>query len=219
VRKREGLAAWLYQVARHVALKVRNEAVRRSAREKASQIRALASTGNVWHETLLALDEEMSRLPSTYRAALVLCYLEGKTQDEAARELGWSLGALRGRLERARDKLRERLTRRGVTMPAALLGIALGNSQTSAGVAGSLVVKTVAAAKLFAAGRTVPMRAALLAEKTVRGLFAAKIKVTASALVVALSLLTAGLGFAVSGWQSDKDSTLGCGNLARKIRA
>src|SRR5437773_403404 len=58
-----------------------------------------------WEELLLVLDEEMRRLPQRYQSPLLLCYLEGRTQDEAARQLGWSLSTLRRRLERGREAL------------------------------------------------------------------------------------------------------------------
>ena len=59
------------------------------------------------------LDEEIDQLPAAYRRAVVLCYLEGKTQEDVARELGWTKGTVSGRLARAKDMLRARLTRRG----------------------------------------------------------------------------------------------------------
>jgi hypothetical protein len=77
------------------------------------------TTGEItWREGLAVLDEELSRLPVSYRSALILCYLEGRRQDEAARELGCSLGVLCGRLVRARECLRKRMVRRGVAWPS-----------------------------------------------------------------------------------------------------
>ena len=77
-------------------------------------------------EVRAALDEELNALPEKYRAPLVLCYLEGRTRDEAARQLGWGLNTLRGRLERGRGQLRGRLLRRGLSLSAAWLAAALG---------------------------------------------------------------------------------------------
>lgn len=132
VRRREALAGWLYRVAGRIALQARTSAARRAARagEVATALAAEASPDATWREALAVLDEELVRLPATYRSALVLCYLEGKTQDEAARQLGWTLGTLRGQLERGREKLRARLLRRGVRL-AALFGIALNQHLTA----------------------------------------------------------------------------------------
>src|SRR5262249_53177318 len=63
------------------------------------------------------------QLSDRYRAPLVLCYLEGRTQDEAARQLGWSLNTLRRRMAQGRRLLGARLRGRGVTLPAALAGL------------------------------------------------------------------------------------------------
>src|SRR5438874_2358342 len=71
-------------------------------------------------------DEPVQRLSERYRVPLVLCYLEGRTRDEAARELGWSLGTLKRRLDEARQRLRARLDRRGLALPAVLLAAGLG---------------------------------------------------------------------------------------------
>src|SRR5262249_44970256 len=90
------------------------------------------------------VDEELKRLPENYKDPLVLCYLEGRTQDEAAKELGCSLGALRGRLERGRDLLRNRLVRRGILGAAALVFSALLPSMSSAAPA-TLIATTAAA--------------------------------------------------------------------------
>ena len=65
--------------------------------------------------------DEVERLPQDLRAAVVLCYLEGLTHEQAARRLGWPVGTVRSRLARARDRLRTRLTRRGLAPDAAFL--------------------------------------------------------------------------------------------------
>src|SRR5262249_27294182 len=93
-----------------------------------------------------AVHEELGRLPEQYRAPLVLCYLEGKTKEEAARLLDWSPGAVKGRLERGRKQLRARLSRRGLALPAGLVAAALAHGPVSAQVPVGLVASTVRAA-------------------------------------------------------------------------
>ena len=85
-----------------------------------------------WRELRSVLDHELRRLPEQYRAPLVLCYLEGKTQDEGARQLGWSKNTFRRRLESGRASLGRRLTRRGVTLAAALSAPLLTDALTQA---------------------------------------------------------------------------------------
>ena len=75
----------------------------------------------VWREVRQALDEELQHLPERLRSPLLLCYLSGLTRDEAAKQLGWSLGTLKRRLEEGRQALRNRLDRRGI----AAVGLAL----------------------------------------------------------------------------------------------
>jgi RNA polymerase sigma factor (sigma-70 family) len=148
IRKRDSLGSWLHGVARRVAGKLRADVKRRAARDvTADEAPRSDPTGEVtWREGLVALDEEISRLPATYRPALILCHLEGRTHEEAARELGCSLGALRGRLERARECLRVRLVRRGVSLSAGLLGTVLVSAHISAALPPALAVGTVKAA-------------------------------------------------------------------------
>ncbi len=121
VRKRDSLASWLYGVAQRLARQARLAEAARSRRE-ARVARAEAVSGDpAWDELLRVLDEELRRLPEKQRDPLLLCYLQGRTQDEAARQLGWSLSTLRRRLDAARDLLRRRMTRRGATLGAGLV--------------------------------------------------------------------------------------------------
>ncbi|MFO0844958.1 MAG: sigma-70 family RNA polymerase sigma factor [Gemmataceae bacterium] len=116
---RGSVAGWLYAVARRLSRKaVRSEAARRK-REAAVVGRRQDEKG--WQELLLLLDEELDRLPDEYRAPLVLCYHQERTQDEAATRLGWSLSTLRRRLERGRELLRRRMARHGVSLSAVAL--------------------------------------------------------------------------------------------------
>ena len=98
-----------------------------------------------WRELRQVLHEELGRLPEKNRLPILLCHLEGRTQDEAARALGWSLGRLRGRLLRGRELLRRRLARRGLAPSVPLLAAALFPGEAgplTVGVLGGMVSST-----------------------------------------------------------------------------
>jgi RNA polymerase sigma factor (sigma-70 family) len=115
IGRRQAVAAWLYTVARRAALHAR--ASRRAAfRHDLSSALARPAEEPTWRDLRLVLDEEVSRLPEKYRAPFVLCYVEGRTNQEAARELGCPEGTVLSRLARARQRLRANLTRRGITL-------------------------------------------------------------------------------------------------------
>src|SRR5262249_53259091 len=93
IRRRDNLAGWLYGVTRRLARQAQLAEAARSRRErKAAGVRGPAyERDGGWDELLRILDEELQRMPERLRAPLLLCYLEGRTQDEAARQLSWSL--------------------------------------------------------------------------------------------------------------------------------
>jgi RNA polymerase sigma factor (sigma-70 family) len=149
VGRRAALGTWLYQVAYHAALRARKQSAVRRRHEAQAPPRPLSDplaevTGR---ELLAVLDKELARLPERLRAPLLLCYLEGKARDEAARELGLSLSTLKRRLEQGRATLHARLAGRGLSL-AALLAAGLGG----AAVSPSLAAATAAAARLAPAG-------------------------------------------------------------------
>jgi RNA polymerase sigma factor (sigma-70 family) len=188
--RRAALGTWLYQVAYHTALRARKQsAVRRQHEDRPpprEQSDPLADvTGR---ELLSALDEELHRLPDRLRAPLVLCYLEGKARDEAAGELGWSLGTLKRRLEQGRSVLHARLSRRGIALGALL----------AAGVAGTAVGPTLAAstsgmARAVASGNLAPVsaRVVTLMTEALRAT-AANSRKAIAALLVTVALVAAG---------------------------
>src|SRR5262249_12700940 len=134
-------------------------------------------------ELLAVVDEELHRLPERFRTPLVLCYLQGKTRDEAARQLGSTLATLKRRLEQGRERLRRGLERRGVSLPAALAAICL----SSAAVPQTLATMTTRAAQLVASGRAADVSPSVLqlAVESLRGTSSAKWKVLAVAVLVA----------------------------------
>ncbi len=125
VRVRDSLGRWLYGVSRRVAARARVEAARRASRETTGQeIEPEVPAEDFGRlEMLKALDEEVSRLPEPFRAAVVLCDLHGLTHEAAARQFGCPVGTVESRLSRGREKLRERLGRRGFATPVAFQGL------------------------------------------------------------------------------------------------
>jgi RNA polymerase sigma factor (sigma-70 family) len=119
------LPAWLHAVTRRVAANLRRNARRRGEIEAAVRQPEPLTDDPTLREGLALLDEELSRLPEQYRTVLIVCCLEGRSRDEAAAQLGWSEGQIKGRLERAREMLRIRLGRRGVELGGLLLAAAM----------------------------------------------------------------------------------------------
>ncbi|OAI47864.1 hypothetical protein AYO44_08775 [Planctomycetaceae bacterium SCGC AG-212-F19] len=123
--RRPSLGAWLYGVAYRVAgnaLKARAVAARhRASQTPVTDMPQPEPHDTTWHELRPVLDEELHQLPEKYRVPLVLCCLEGKTNEQAARELGWPCGSMSRRLARGRELLRRRLVRRGVVLSAVAL--------------------------------------------------------------------------------------------------
>src|SRR5262245_897523 len=154
IRRRDALAGWLYKVAYHLSVKLRASAERRrqSERRPPPAPPKPADDQITWGDLRLVLDEELDRLPEKYRAPLLLCCLAGRTRDEAAEQLGWTLGTLKMRLERGRQLLRTRLARRGLTVSAALLAVLLAQHTTASPVPALLATTTTKAALLFAPG-------------------------------------------------------------------
>jgi RNA polymerase sigma factor (sigma-70 family) len=192
IRKRESVGSWLHGVAHRLAVKARTQGARRQAREKrAADMRdTKPKSGAVRQEVQEALDRALQELPGRYRAALVLCYLEGKTHAEAARQLGCPLATLRSRVARGRNLLRDRLTRHGLTLTAAGLAALLMASTAPAAVPPALAKAALKAAVPFAAGQAAATLcsapAAGLAEEGLRTMSLSKVKTAVVLLVVGL---------------------------------
>jgi RNA polymerase sigma factor (sigma-70 family) len=188
VRKQTSLSSWLHGVACRTSSNLRREQERRARRERGVEPPAPADVR--WQEVQVLLDEELGQLPERYRSPLVLCYLDGKTRDEAAAQLGLRPGTLHGRLERGRELLRQRLTARGLTLGAALFATALSASAAHAALSPTLALSTTRAAVLLAAGNAVPEgvisgTALTLTHEVLRNMFVTKLKIGTATLLCA----------------------------------
>jgi RNA polymerase sigma factor (sigma-70 family) len=195
IRKPGSLSCWLHGVASRLALKTRAEVQRRRIHERqAVSVLESAEVDLSWREVRGLIDEELQRLPQKQRLPLVLCYLEGLTQDEASRRLGWPRGTLKRRLEAGRERLRLRLTRRGVTLGAGLFAVALSESAIKGAVSLTLRNATAWAAVQFVTQKTAALAAtpaALLAEGALQTMLTTKLKLGAMAIVLFGCVVTA----------------------------
>jgi RNA polymerase sigma factor (sigma-70 family) len=225
IRHRESFAGWLHGVALRVAARGRAAAIRRSMRNRqATRAVQLNATNTAsrhlgiprepqdWTDVV---HQEVSRLPEKYRAPIVLCYLEGLTHDEAAARLKWPVGTVRSRLARARDTLRTRLSRRGVTAPT-VIGplsnwinsdapvvpklITTGSTATSTVVSREITISLVRAISAQAAGR-VPAAGSISASSLAlfqgvsKAMFIKKLTILACALLPIGMLASVGVAF------------------------
>jgi RNA polymerase sigma factor (sigma-70 family) len=202
IRNLESVASWLHGVAQRTALNARKSAMRRRKYEKPSEERSAESpvSAAALKELQALLDEEVQRLPERYRAAFVLCCLEGKSRPEAARELGWKEGTVSSRLARARELLQQRLSRRGVTLTAALCAVALTQRTTEAAVSAALADGTIKAVLGFTTGNAtgaISAQAVALTEGVLKAMFLSKVK-RGVVLLVVLALLAVGVGVAAT---------------------
>jgi RNA polymerase sigma factor (sigma-70 family) len=179
---------WLHEVAVRVALEARAANAHRLARERPvgelPHPEAPPAEPQDWRPVL---DEELGCLPQKYRAAVVLCELEGRPRREAARLLGVAEGTLSWRLATARKMLARRLARRGVLLAGPALA-ALAGGAASAAVPPALIASTIKVALLVAAGLHVGAAAPAVAlmKGVMRAMFLAKLKVAAAVMVLAL---------------------------------
>jgi RNA polymerase sigma factor (sigma-70 family) len=195
LERRDLLSSWLYGVAHRIALRAREATAQRQARERQAARHTSADPMDelTGRELYAALDEELQRLPEPYRAPLLLCCLQGRTRDEAARQLRWSLGTLKRRLERGRALLHDRLARRGLIPAAVLATGTLAPAAGSATVPAALIVQTLAATRDVGAASA---RALALAREALPGTLVARVTAGA-ALCLVLGLLAGGAGIVV----------------------
>jgi len=210
IRGRGALASWLYQVAQRVATQAGAEAARRRKRERlVGQFRATdayrAEPDDEWREIL---HEEVARLSDRYRLPLLLCDLEGKTHAQAATELNCGEATIRRRLTGARELLRSRLIRRGVTLTAGTLATALGRSALAKVPPGWAEAAVKAAARMnstaaqLAVGEIVSTTAAALARQSLHAMLVSQLRAAAASVVFLIALV--GMAWGVGTYGQEK---------------
>jgi RNA polymerase sigma factor (sigma-70 family) len=198
LRKRELVANWLYGVACRTALRAKTDAARRRFRERQIMPKNAYAPdeGPVQRDLRALLDHEIGRLPAKLRLPILLCYLEGLTLAEAARQLGWPAGTVSGRLARARELLRTRLARRGVAVSAAGVSGALAESSQAAVPttlkAATLNAATSLTAKQMAAVATISAPIAALTEGVLKAMFLTKLNVCLAVVGIAVVMSASG---------------------------
>jgi RNA polymerase sigma factor (sigma-70 family) len=204
---RDSLGPWLHQAAYRAACHDRSARARRRSHERAAALRSEWQDRDDGQEGLEeVIHAEINRIPAHYRVAVVLCDLEGRTLEQAARHIGCAVGTVKSRLARGREKLRTRLVRRGIA-PAAGAAAALASGAGGATVSAALAEETVR----FATGgkATVGMVPAAVAARTegvLMSMFLNKLKAAAVATAVAGSLAAGVAVLAQHGGEPTRES-------------
>lgn len=194
----DSIGPWLHQVAFRTASCARKNAIRRQRHERRAAERRRVETqaeDGARAEMEKLLHAEIDRLPDRYRLPIVLCDLEGRSHEEAARHLGWPVGTVKSRLSRGRDRLRDRLCREGRTLGAEFLAVAFRPDFMSHRVPAVLIESTTTAAVQFAASQTIASAsAAALAQGVLSAMVMTRWIKAASVLIVAGATVS-GAGF------------------------
>jgi HlyD family secretion protein len=196
---RDSLGPWLHQVAVRTASAARIAAARRRRCDLQTAIPAIGRSRGADDELCHALHEEIERLPERFRLPLVLCDLEECSHQQAARHLGWPIGTVKSRLTRGRERLRIRLTRRGLAPSAGIMLAAVGHDASLAIRLPALIDSTARAAGHFVSTRAIASASmATLAHAVQRTLVVSRWLKTA---MITLVVGTAGAGGGLFAWQ------------------
>jgi RNA polymerase sigma factor (sigma-70 family) len=195
IHRAEAVSGWLYRVAYHVAVRAKANAARRRVLEKRAvpMLSADPVLDLSLRELRAVLLEELEGLPEKFRGPLVLCGLEEKSLAEAAHLLGWTLGTVKGRLQRGRQLLRIRMRRRGLEIPALLSATGLAFLSSSGQVSAALADATLRSIVQPVAGGAVSAEVAALVQGASKSLFTRKIR-WITFLLLALSVAAGAFG-------------------------
>jgi RNA polymerase sigma factor (sigma-70 family) len=227
VRPKEMVGSWLYGVAHQTALKAKATRAKRRMREapQTTMPEPAVVESELWNDLQPVLDRELSLLPDKYRAVIVLCDLEGKSRQEAARQLGCPEGTVGSRLARARTLLAKRLGRHGLPVSGGALAAALSPKVVSAGVPTSVVASTIKAVTLVGAGQavaagTISVNVVALTEGVMKAMLLTKLKsVMAGLLVIAAVGFGGSLCWTLAAGPGEQESQLSASQNAAEKKA
>ncbi len=201
ISKRESVGSWLYGVANRIASRERIRQAHRNKHER-KFVHAMRDEGspNDVKQTWSVVSEELNRLPEKYRTPLVLHYLEGKTKDETALQLGWPEGTVSGRLARGREMLRDRLIKRGIEASSVAMIVTFAADGALDAVPQALV-RTVLQSTVCPAGEVatagISPKVLALAKGVQRAMFISELKLGAPVLIAA-GLLVGGTAWTIA---------------------
>ncbi len=198
---RTSLGPWLHRVACRAAGRAKADANRRRSLERKTAASIPWQKRDAECDDRAAiLHDEVNRLPDRYRTPILLCDLEGRTCEEAARLIGCPVGTVASRLSRGRDRLRATLCRRGLALGSAGLGPTLFPEASAVVVPSALLSTTtrlaVSAIAESVAGEAFPAAVITLADRTLRAMLVTKFTVTIAALLPACIIAAAALAVA-----------------------
>ena len=210
----DSLGPWLFQVAMRVSSSLRSAEIRRRrCEEKRAQQTETAVFDRDCDDLGPAIHQELARLPERFRAAIMLCCIEGMTQQQAAGQLGWPLGTLQSRLARGRERLRAQMLRRGLAPSSVVFATMLSPEPAQAVVPVALANATVRMALQYAAGKAATAGVAalpvvLLTQGVLKTMVLQKLKVVLGVMLAA-ALTAAGAGvWAQQALRSDSEQPL-----------
>jgi RNA polymerase sigma factor (sigma-70 family) len=202
LRVGDTIGPWLHQVAFRVASCARSAEVRRCKHEaRAAALRVVSAHNDTPEDIWPIVHAEVNALPKCYRSVVVLCCLEGQSHTQAAQQLGCPVGTVQSRLARGRDRLRDRLARRGLDPSAFTVVMA---ATPKAAIPGPLLHAAARLASVLVAGRPVPSGAVsasiyLLWKETMRSMLMEKVRLALVSLATIFAFATVGYTFQAKG--------------------
>ena len=150
---RDSIGPWLHRVCLRTAVHAKKDRIRRRAAEQhAAELAPAWSEPSGADDVAQIVHQELDRLPERYRIPLVLCELEGRSHEEAARQLGCPVGTVKSRLARGRERLKNRLNRRGINPSSDQLALLTFRTPTAHSLAPALTDSTIRAAVSITGG-------------------------------------------------------------------